>query len=1458
MPYVGLLIAFIIILFQGTIRKITADYVGDWLVSSLRDSTEGNYTLDYDFVRIDVFTKELRIQNLNLALDTTVINQTDYLHQYNNLIDLSTPLVVLKLESIWDLLVNDKLRIAFIGMQEPRVKLTHSQDLTEEEKLENQQETTAKIKSYLRELEIDSFRILNGAIQVDLQNQQNEEIVGLRIRNFTTMMRGFKLDENRPKNLFQGIYVEELELEVLDQEIILSRSHHKIRFERLWVSSKDSIIRFDTLNIQPLESADSSLMANISLDQIALSGIDFRKGYDENKLDIGKIDLVNPMISLIKKGSHPSGNSPNLLNLPFAQINLHEINLQNGSLILDANRKLTSEKINLKVNDYKIDSSSIALEELLKNFQDFEFRAEKSSMELPDSIHQLSIGSLGINSEDSTVLISAIAINPIPLRRKYSLYKQRGVKLINYASVKQIFIGGFDFNNAIHNQQVLIDSLRILSPTANITEYPYITKSKKGNNNIPYLIKKVIIDNGSVKYNKRQNGQNNRSEAQSISLTITNLFRDSGNPVAFDNLKLNIDSGFSEIKTMGHTLRFSNLGSDNITNFSVAKLSLAPDSTSIEGDKINLNGTDLRIRNFRKDLLNTGTLNIGEISAASLSIKADLNSSRNKTKPSGVIKKAVIGKIYLKTGDFNITNSESDISFANVSTLIDSLEYIGIAAPGTSPINIKDMILSHGNFSFKSKIYDTQLSGKLGQFSESDSLINFEDITFKAGKNINGHLNLVYLKGFDRQSLLTNNGLKFNYLLFDHPSIEVISDDTTTSKKSIRFDPDTLRNMLLKQFSFITFDSIVGRNADIKISSAKRNTRIDNLNIYIQDYLCDTTTSAIDVLQPDQFKISIADITTEGINDTLSVQGISLDMINNSLFTGKISAAIYNDKGVIDADVPGLLANGFSLTKILGNDFSMDTIRLSNATLSLKTHNEEKISVSHKNVDSKLGATLNDMFSKSNNILYDTLFKLTDGRLHIDEIELDSSKSINFKKLLGNITAVRKTNEDTVATDQVSLKVVTGVDSSKARPTNGTINHIHLNNSTFNWHNNGRAHGFLSGLKFSIDVDKLALDTLNKFNVFNHLENITVTVNDYHANLPDSLNSISFGELKISTHDESIGIKNIALIPRVDKYDYANKVGHQTGWHRLQNIDVEITKVDLSRLIAEKVLSVQKINTTNGILDIFKDKELPIPVNQRRQMLQEAIRSIELPIKIDSINVDNFRVNFTSRLSSNMPEGSIEFYEMSARVLNLVNIDSIITRNPNLLVEASTRMMNKGLLTANFDFDLGDENNPFIFNAHLSTMSAKEFNNILQALAFVSVESGTIEDLSMEAQGDRYYATGNMVFLYNDLKVSTINKKNLKTKGMGKVVKTFFANAFVVKKNNPAFKFFPREGAMYYERDPQKIIIDYITKTALSGVISSIGARNARKDIKKIQKESKKQKDAERKALKKATKKGVA
>ena len=184
--------------------------------------------------------------------------------------------------------------------------------------------------------------------------------------------------------------------------------------------------------------------------------------------------------------------------------------------------------------------------------------------------------------------------------------------------------------------------------------------------------------------------------------------------------------------------------------------------------------------------------------------------------------------------------------------------------------------------------------------------------------------------------------------------------------------------------------------------------------------------------------------------------------------------------------------------------------------------------------------------------------------------------------------------------------------------------------------------------------------------------------------------------------------------------------------------------------------------------------------------------------------------------------------------------------------------MGSGNLYADFDFDMLDKDNKFYFNARLGSMDAKAFNNILEATAHVSVKSGQVKSLNLQGTANNVYAFGDMSFIYNNLKVETLNKKTLENKGMGKVIKTFFANAFVVKKNNSRIKFIGRRGGMYFERDQSRITLDYAAKTAISGIVSSIGAKNNNKEIKQIAKNNKAARDLEikqQKELEKAAKK---
>ena len=97
-----------------------------------------------------------------------------------------------------------------------------------------------------------------------------------------------------------------------------------------------------------------------------------------------------------------------------------------------------------------------------------------------------------------------------------------------------------------------------------------------------------------------------------------------------------------------------------------------------------------------------------------------------------------------------------------------------------------------------------------------------------------------------------------------------------------------------------------------------------------------------------------------------------------------------------------------------------------------------------------------------------------------------------------------------------------------------------------------------------------------------------------------------------------------------------------------------------------------------------------------------------------------------------------------------------------------------------------------------------------------------------------------MKFYYNDLKIQLLNRETETLKGIGPVLGSFFANTFFIRTNNPK-NFVFRKGDIFFERDKKRAIFNYWVKSFLSGVVSSVGAVNNKKKIRKMQKDNLKQ-----------------
>jgi hypothetical protein len=104
----------------------------------------------------------------------------------------------------------------------------------------------------------------------------------------------------------------------------------------------------------------------------------------------------------------------------------------------------------------------------------------------------------------------------------------------------------------------------------------------------------------------------------------------------------------------------------------------------------------------------------------------------------------------------------------------------------------------------------------------------------------------------------------------------------------------------------------------------------------------------------------------------------------------------------------------------------------------------------------------------------------------------------------------------------------------------------------------------------------------------------------------------------------------------------------------------------------------------------------------------------------------------------------------------------------------------------------------------------------------------------MTAKANEDYSFGEMRFHYSDLKVQLLDPDTETPKGLGHNLGSFFANTFIIRTNNPK-NFVVRKGYIFFERDKKRAIFNYWTKTFLSGVVSSIGATNNKKKIRKMQ-----------------------
>ncbi len=602
----------------------------------------------------------------------------------------------------------------------------------------------------------------------------------------------------------------------------------------------------------------------------------------------------------------------------------------------------------------------------------------------------------------------------------------------------------------------------------------------------------------------------------------------------------------------------------------------------------------------------------------------------------------------------------------------------------------------------------------------------------------------------------------------------------------INFKKDSISRQISK-WTFV-YDSIILNHTYLQINIKKDNSfktvSVDNLNLlYHPNMRQRNMLSETPVNLMKYWDFSIKDIT---YSDTLRKLHIVADRIAAQSAVNRISI-----KRIIGTNFSASL-----LQPALRNAyiyFLINHISLSNISLSKGLNNE--LYIKNWSVPGIwVNIIDNDTIKKKRSLSFLSSNFFSHYTHILNSIHVDSSsfKNVNFSYQYGNMSKL------------INIK-----------NTNISINDIQMGDSPF-----GKSSGALFGT-------------------------MLISLNDRAVISGDSMYTFRTKDIRINLADRKISLDSITLTPRYNRNDFFAKTGHQTDRITLYGKSAVLDNFNPDDLLNNHFIHFGNLRLDNLSLRFERDMHYP-----RRKVIKpmpiDMLNRIPYQFRIDSMQLHNSMISYFEYevISKNPGVFFIDNFNVLAE--NITNDPAQTDSNMVLKFHGSGKLMKQ----ANLDFTLVmpyfAPHRQWWFSAEAGQIDLTQFNLLTENVLGLTVLSGKGSLEVPLITGNDTAAKGSVNFLYKNLKLRLYNrKKSQKSKKFYSPFANFMMNRIIIHSNNPPFLGRTKKGIVYFERIPEKSFINYLWKSNLSGILSTLGFNN--KQQREGKREDKKQTKSENK-----------
>lgn len=363
-----------------------------------------------------------------------------------------------------------------------------------------------------------------------------------------------------------------------------------------------------------------------------------------------------------------------------------------------------------------------------------------------------------------------------------------------------------------------------------------------------------------------------------------------------------------------------------------------------------------------------------------------------------------------------------------------------------------------------------------------------------------------------------------------------------------------------------------------------------------------------------------------------------------------------------------------------------------------------------------------------------------------------------------------------------------------------------------------------------IDISNLVIDSLASTNTARpfYTDDIKVSMKNFEFPLRDSLNTLKFEEMILSTAGSSIELYNLKIIPKYTEKTFKDLNGFRKLRADLYIKSAKVEGVDYKTLIYGRKLHAKSLKVRDLNAKFHNNKLLELNPNRKIKFPIDLINTLRFPFYIDNVNITQSDISYAETIinkkdTTKTNRWVLKFNDINMRMLNVGNDSSMITNAKKLDVEFNCLLNNKARTTLSMIFPYYDKNRSFNVRGRVMHYKLQNANSIITQFAPLEINNCDLEKLEFYLNGNDKSMFVNLRMIYKNLRIGVLKYddqlRELKKSGFISAL----ANTMVLNNDNPLSNGKFVHPKFMHVRNPQHGFFAYIWNGIFKGIKESVG-----------------------------------